>query len=768
MSLWYWYWYDLLNIPLGWVVTYLQIDMSAGWKQFTFRSLCTLGILLFFYEIYLRVKETRRRRQYNRDLKEYGKITGSGLSPEEKQAVKDNPYGIIGRLKKEGNYEKLGAVHKSLGKHKESARAYQRAGNKKEAAEAWEKAGYPLKAARLLYKLGDHRRAGQHYMEKKKYRKAAKVFLLAKAYPEAGEAFYLAKRYEDSVDAYEPYFTGNRDEAPQQLAAAEACAHLLKDKAAREKIPKDKLRRITMYCAKTLRRVNRPEVAAALFQQLGEFVEAGEAFLQAGHLEAAAGCMHQAGETKRASEIGGRFYESKGQWKEAGLAYEGGGNFQKAGECFSKANEPELAAENFERAQNFYAAAIATLHAKHFVEAVRLFQKMPENHLHFNESRAYLGLAFYHLKDYAHCAATLENHLLGERVRKNNIEYFWMLALAYENLGKLESSREVLLKIRTVDVGYKEVEQKLSSVQSRISMAGVGQGAAAYVAEMPTMATPAPDPNKSPVMSMVENSLKNRYELEKELGRGGMGVVYKARDTRLDRPVALKFLGSLVDGSEEYRLRFEREARAAAQVSHPNILSIYDIGVDEGSSYIAMEYVEGGNLNQYLKKSGKLSPRDAVEIIGQACEALDAVHQAGIVHRDIKPDNILLAKGGVVKLMDFGLAKGYGQRLTGSHVIMGTPCYMSPEQARGGDVDHRSDIYAMGLMLYELLTGKTVFNEGNVLERQIVEMPPPPSSVVDGVPPLLDQIIMKCIAKDPEERFQSAADLRNQLRQVGK
>jgi tRNA A-37 threonylcarbamoyl transferase component Bud32 len=761
------YWNGLLNIPLGWIETYLQINMSTGWKPLIFKIACTIGILLFFYELYLRIKDGRRRRRYDKELKEYNKIAGGTLSAEEKQVVKDNPSGIIGRLKKERNYEKLGEVYRSLNRHKESAKAFARGGRYQDASEQWIKAGYPLKAADLLRKLGSHKAAGQHYLEKKRYRKAAKMFMLAKSFAQAGDAFYLARRYADSALAYEQYFQGNQDEPEQQLVAAEACAHLLREPVAQSKIPADVLRRITLYCGKSLRRLKRPEVAAALFQQAGELIEAGESYLQAGQLEAAASCMRQAGETKRAAEIGGRYYEGQGKWKEAGLAYEDAGNFRRAGDCFSKAHEPELAAENYERAHEYYGAGFAMVHAKKWEAAVRLFQLLPEDHPHFNESRSLLGRSFFELKDYAHCAATLENHLLGQKVKKDNIDYFWMLALAYEQLGKLESSREVFLKIRSVDVAYRDVAQRLSSVQSRISMAGAGQGPAA-ISSMPTMATPRPEGGKSPVMSMVENTLKNRYELEKELGRGGMGVVYKARDKQLDRPVALKYLGSLVDESEEYRQRFQREARAAAQVTHPNILSIYDIGVDEGSSYIAMEYIDGPNLNQYLKKKGRLSTREAVNYILQACSALEAIHRAGIVHRDIKPDNILIANGGLVKLMDFGLAKGYGQRLTASHVIMGTPCYMSPEQARGEDVDHRSDIYAMGLVLYELLLGETVFNSGNVLQRQVTEMPPPPSERVEGIPALLDQIIMKCIAKNPDERIQTARELCEYLRQVGK
>jgi len=764
-SIWAIYWDGILNMPLGWVVTFLGIDMSAGWKVLAFKVTCTIVLLLLIYEVYLRVKEGRRRRRYERELKESDSPGGSQLTGDERAEAIKNPELAVARLKKSGDYEKLGEVLSSLGRHKEAAKAYAKGRAPKRAAMEWAKAGYPLKAARLMEKGRDFQSAAQFYLEKQKYLKAAKAFVRADAPSQGADAYYRAGRYADSADLFETYFNSNSAPGPEQLAAAESCMKLLEDTKAAAKLPKEKLRAVALLCARGMLLGKRPDIAGRLFHQAGEFVQAGEAFLQAGQLETAAKCMHQAGETKRASEIGGRYYEAMGKWKEAGMAYEGGGNFRKAGDCFSKAGDPVQAGTNYERAREFYGAGLAMVHAKKWEDAVRLFQKMQDDHSQFGASRALLGRAFYELKDFAHCAATLENHLLGERVRKENIEYFWMLALAYEQLGKLEQSKDVLLKIRTVDVGFRDVAQRLSNVQSRISITGEG---GLNVGSSPTMLTPAPGEGKSPVMSMVEQSLKNRYELERELGRGGMGVVYKARDTQLDRPVALKFLGSLVDGSEEFRLRFKREAQAAAQVSHPNILSIYDIGVEQGSSYIAMEYVEGPNLNQYLRDRGTLKVREAVNVVTQACSALEAIHQAGIVHRDIKPDNILIAKGGLVKLMDFGLAKGHGARLTGSHVIMGTPCYMAPEQAKGEEAGPRSDIYAMGLVLYELLSGKTVFETGNVLDRQITEMPPPPSSCVEGIPPELDTVIMKCIAKNPDDRFESAQALINAMRGIGK
>jgi eukaryotic-like serine/threonine-protein kinase len=267
---------------------------------------------------------------------------------------------------------------------------------------------------------------------------------------------------------------------------------------------------------------------------------------------------------------------------------------------------------------------------------------------------------------------------------------------------------------------------------------------------------------------MVEDSVGKRYKLERELGRGGMGVIYLAHDTRLDRPVALKFLGSLADGNEEFRRRFKREAQAAAKVSHPNIVSIYDIGTREGRAYIAMEYIEGADLSKYLRNKGRLEAREAVNIITQALSALDAVHAASVTHRDIKPENIVITKGGLVKVMDFGLAKSTGKRLTAANVVMGTPGFMAPEQAKGKEADARTDLYAMGLVLHELLTGKTVFTGGDVLRRQIEEIPPRPGELADGIPPALDGVVMKSIAKKPGDRYQSAKEMIAALRGCGK
>ena len=251
------------------------------------------------------------------------------------------------------------------------------------------------------------------------------------------------------------------------------------------------------------------------------------------------------------------------------------------------------------------------------------------------------------------------------------------------------------------------------------------------------------------------------YKILEKLGEGGMGIVYKAQDTKLDRLVALKFLPTHLAASEQDKARFIQEAKSASPLNHPNVCTIHDIQEHDGPDgvkqiFIVMEFVDGQTLQE---KKASLSLKQAVDYGIQIAEGLAAAHEKGIVHRDIKPENIMIRKDGIVQIMDFGLAKLVGvSRLTKAGSTVGTAGYMSPEQVQGQETDHRSDIFSFGVLLYEMLTGKSPFtgaHESAILYEIVNVDVPPPSSIKPEIDPELDRIVLECMEKDPNERMQS-------------
>ncbi len=256
------------------------------------------------------------------------------------------------------------------------------------------------------------------------------------------------------------------------------------------------------------------------------------------------------------------------------------------------------------------------------------------------------------------------------------------------------------------------------------------------------------------------------YKILEKLGEGGMGIVYKAHDTKLNRTVALKFLPSHVSASEQDKARFIQEAQSASALNHPNVCTIHDIQEYDSQLFIVMEYVEGQTL---FEKKSNLTEKQAIDIGMQIADGLTAAHENGIVHRDIKPDNIMVRKDGRVIIMDFGLAKLKGDvsRLTKEGSTVGTAGYMSPEQVQGQDVDHRSDIFSFGVVLYELFTGEFPFKgvHETALIYEIVNVDPVPmSSVKPEIDAGLDGIVLECLQKEPAERYQSVAEVAKDLR----
>jgi serine/threonine protein kinase len=255
-----------------------------------------------------------------------------------------------------------------------------------------------------------------------------------------------------------------------------------------------------------------------------------------------------------------------------------------------------------------------------------------------------------------------------------------------------------------------------------------------------------------------------RYCIDRVLGRGGMALVYLGHDAKLGRPVAIKLLADNLAGDESFRARFMREARMAAGLSHVNIVHVYDVGQDtDERPYIVMEYVDGESLAETLAREGRLSPARVREIALDCCHGLEHAHAAGLVHRDIKPHNLLADREGKIKIADFGVARSLGEtQLTMAGSVLGSVGYLSPEQAAGRPVTPAADIYSLGATLYELLTGRTP-HQGELLTELLrqrgLRPPPPMSGIVSGVPGALETAVMSCLDNDPERRPRSASAL---------
>src|SRR5262245_50350942 len=270
-----------------------------------------------------------------------------------------------------------------------------------------------------------------------------------------------------------------------------------------------------------------------------------------------------------------------------------------------------------------------------------------------------------------------------------------------------------------------------------------------------------------PMMERGTKLANGRYEIIALLGQGAMGAVYKAKDLELDRWVAIKVIQPELVSSPAILKRFKQELILARQVTHRNVVRIFDIGETDGMKFITMEYVDGGDLKSTIIEQGKMPAEEAVGIVRQICHALDAAHTEGVVHRDLKPQNIMVDQSGRVVVMDFGIAHSKdlpGMTMTGA--LMGTPEYMSPEQARGEKTDLRADIFAVGIIFYEMLTGKIPFKSNTVVEtmyKRTRERPVPPIELDASIPLQANQVIMKCLEPALENRYQNVKEVLHDL-----
>ena len=416
------------------------------------------------------------------------------------------------------------------------------------------------------------------------------------------------------------------------------------------------------------------ETAALLFEKLERHGRAAVAYTKAGQPLDAAAAWERAGEYSRAAEI-----------------YAEADNIPEAARAFACAGESIRAAELFAQTGRFLDAAKAASEANAEKTMITYLQKVTPSDPDYREAALVLARALTRRGWSALAIETIERVLGEEPVREEALELWYELARAHEEHGELTEASEILHRILACQYNYRKAESWQRRLHDELE---------ARASELDS-----------------DESFRDRYVVGELLGRGGMGAVYKATDKLLEREVAYKVLPEEMAHEPGALDQLLKEARAAAALNHPNIITIHDVGLDGGQGYIAMELVEGESYARMLQRQGRLDLAEVMHFLVSVCQGLDHAHRRGVIHRDIKPSNILLTVEDRVKIVDFGLAQS--ARASTKQPVGGTVKYIAPEQARGHKTDARTDIYSLGATLYELITGSAPFTTGNIVKHHL-------------------------------------------------
>jgi eukaryotic-like serine/threonine-protein kinase len=355
--------------------------------------------------------------------------------------------------------------------------------------------------------------------------------------------------------------------------------------------------------------------------------------------------------------------------------------------------------------------------------------------------------------------------LKGRKPSATVLGDLYALGTQLEQRGRAVQATAVYRHLARIDNTYRDVSSRLKRLMDAERAKPKPAPAPAPAAEPPIVKSSSPGPETAPDAQVLQRL--GRYQLEREIGRGAMGTVYLGRDTAINRLVAIKAIPLASEFSDtelvEARARFFREAETAGRLNHPNIVTIYDVGEERGLAYIAMEYLKGRHLSDYATANNLLEPRKVLEVIGRTADALGFAHKQQVVHRDIKPANLMFdASTDVLKITDFGIARLSGAGSTRTGIVLGTPSFMSPEQLEGRTVTGHSDLFSLGVSLFQLLTGQLPFTADSMtgLMQQIAEAPHPPLRALrPDLPACVESIIDRALAKNPDARFDSGAQM---------
>ncbi len=619
----------------------------------------------------------------------------------------------------EGRYHRAVPYLLDLGRVAEAARLEALRGNSDKAAKLYERAGDVRGAASVYLTMGDFQMAALVFKEAGLKAEAADAFSKGGRHDTAAVLFEEIEQLEDAVAAWHAHGDGAREAALlERLGRGEEAA----------RIHAASLEASGRYAdaAQMWERAGEIDLAIEAYKRGRDHGSAGRLLLKAGRQQAAASLLVRAGDFKGAAKI----YNDLGHHTQAAHAYYRAGDLSRAVKLLSEGEDW---------------VTLARIYLQHGQDsrAFDTLQSVSPAYQRYEEARVLLAELYRRTRRPTDAYRVYES-LVASRVNSGRADgqvRRWVVSMA-EILFKSGNGTEaiaVLERLHELGLMTPELEAKLVKLRDRLTGPKEQLAALTSTLGLPTHA---------------------RYDFVGKVGEGGNGIIYRAMDKMLGRELAIKMIGQTALPSDLAKKFFLREAQTAAQLNHPGIVTIYDMGEIDGASYIAMELIDGESMaDQLVRDEGIMTMEAVLPVVDQLCAALDYAHGHGVIHRDVKLDNVMITVAGDVKLMDFGLAKAINGSPDKSIVITGTPLYMSPEQIMGAELDHRTDIYALGVMLFRLLTGQWPYFEGNILELHREAPIPDPTKINPLLPQAFKEVIDRTMAKERADRYTQASEV---------
>ena len=644
----------------------------------------------------------------------------------------------------------------------EAIDVYQVNGHTFEAAELYEKLNQPEAAAFLYMELGFHEKAGKLFTKSRNFNQAIKAIQIAidglhtdterthsskklimkewlanlnlgaKNFTAAGDIFAELLKHELAAKCYvkagKPVLAASFLMKASQLEKAKALLQEYDSREAKTLLGKIYLeQREHEKAVECLRDTDEHTLLSEAFEQLGQFKEAADHLEKSGELIRAAGYYAKAHEFKRAAMI----YEDKGA-------------FFEAAECYEKIENYFHSAKLYNKAKNNYKTGESLFKLGKTREALPFLQLIDELDPNYPLAKRYMAEIFYTQGDFNISAKLLEELISkhGFSLNEANMDIYYRLARSLESQKKLAESLQYYERIYTRKADYLDARDRMRALSTKM-----GKVDSSTLFKGPLTAK---DLKKNQIIA-------DRFRIDGEIGKGGMGYIFKVWDISLGRTVALKMLIHSKGNLEELKA----ELITARDLTHPYIIKVYDIGQYREVSYFTMELVEGLTLKQFIEESKRQDFPKKLKLFVQICEGIKAAHDQDVIHRDLKPQNIIVTKNGTPKVLDFGIARKYTTQ-DQKHGVSGSPKYMAPEQIMNEDMDPRTDIYALGIMMFYLFTGKEPFvgkNANEILLKQINHPLPDPMEFNKDIPFWLVEIIKRCCNKNKDMRYSNLEDL---------